>query len=69
MKCSVFIACSMDGYIATEDGGVEWLDSAGDREVDMGDDADMGFVDFVNRVDCMIMGRKCMDKIASFQLS
>lgn len=25
MKCSVYIATSADGYIATPDGGVDWL--------------------------------------------
>ncbi len=29
MKCSVFIATSVDGYIATKDGGVEWLERVG----------------------------------------
>lgn len=25
MKCSVFIATSVDGFIAKKDGGVDWL--------------------------------------------
>ena len=25
MKCSVFIATSIDGFIATKDGNVDWL--------------------------------------------
>ena len=29
MKCSIFIAPSVDGYIATEDGGVHWLETVG----------------------------------------
>lgn len=69
MKCSVFIATSVDGYIATEDGGIDWLETAGSPEVDLGDDADMGFSSYINRVDCMIMGRKCMEKISGFNLS
>lgn len=69
MKCSVFIATSADGYIATADGGVEWLDTSGKVDVDMGDEADMGFVNYIASVDCMIMGRKCMEKLSSFNLS
>jgi dihydrofolate reductase len=69
MKCSVFIATSVDGYIATEDGGVDWLHSAGNPDVDLGDEADMGFADYMANIDCMIMGRKCMEKISSFNLS
>lgn len=69
MKCSVFIATSADGYIATSDGGIEWLETAGSRNVGMGDSADMGFADYLAGVDCMIMGRKCMEKISSFDLT
>lgn len=34
MKCSVFIATCADGYIATVDGGVDWLDSSGNKDAD-----------------------------------
>ncbi len=69
MKCSVFIATSADGYIATEDGGVEWLDTAGRSEADIADNPDMGFAEYLSSVDCLIMGRKCMEKISSFELT
>jgi dihydrofolate reductase len=69
MKCSVFIATSADGYIATEDGGVEWLEKAGKANADMGNQADMGFLTYIASVDCMVMGRKCMEKISSFNLT
>jgi dihydrofolate reductase len=68
MKCSVYIATSADGYIATPDGGVDWLDSAGNQEADMGTE-DMGFTAYMDSVDCMIMGRKCMEMIASMNLT
>ena len=68
MKLSAFIATSTDGYIATEDGGIHWLEAAGNTEADMGENADMGFNDFMASVDCLIMGRKCMEKISSFNL-
>lgn len=69
MKCSVCIATSADGYIATLDGGVDWLHSAGNSEADMGDNSDMGFSAYMASVDCMIMGRKCMQMISSMNLT
>lgn len=69
MKCSVFIATSADGYIATESGGVDWLEMAGDSSADMSEHGDMGFSDYIVDVDCMIIGRKCMEKLASFNLT
>ena len=68
MKLSVFIATSTDGYIATVDGGIEWIEAAGNTGADMGKQSDMGFNDFMSTVDCLIMGRKCMEKLSSFNL-
>ena len=68
MKCSVFIATSVDGFIADEDGNVDWLETSGNKEADMADQADMGFNDFIQSVDCMIMGRKTMEIISGFNL-
>jgi len=68
MKCSVYIATSVDGYIATPDGGVDWLHTAGNLEADMGSE-DMGFQAFMDSVDCMIMGRKCMEMISRMNLT
>ncbi|WP_299488332.1 dihydrofolate reductase family protein [Acaryochloris sp. IP29b_bin.137] len=69
MKCSVFIATSADGYIATPDGGVDWLETSGNKMADMGDQLDMGMATYLSSIDCMIMGRKCMEKISSFNLT
>lgn len=69
MKCSVFIATSADGYIATKEGNIDWLQTAGKAAADMSENPDMGFNEFISSVDCMIMGRKCMEVIASFNLT
>ncbi len=70
MKCSVYIATSADGYIATPSGDVDWLESAGNAEsghrASMGDG---GFSNYLDTVDCMVMGRNTMEKVASFNLS
>ena len=69
MKCSAYIATSVDGYIATLDGGVGWLHTAGNADADMSSNPDMGFGEFIGSVDCMVMGRKCMDVISSMNLT
>ncbi|MBU2891976.1 dihydrofolate reductase family protein [Colwellia sp. D2M02] len=69
MKCSVYIATSADGYIATPDGDVDWLHSAGNSAADMSNNPDMGFTKFITSIDCMIMGRKCMEAISGFNLT
>jgi len=69
MKCSVYIATSVDGFIAKSDGNVDWLQFAGNGKEITGENVDMGFHDYLSSVDCMIMGRKCMEMISSFNLS
>jgi dihydrofolate reductase len=51
-KVKLFIACSLDGYIAREDGSVDWLFS----------DQDYGFRSFLRSIDTMLMGRKTYEK-------
>lgn len=69
MKCSAFIATSSDGFIAKLDGNVDWLHTAGNQQVDMGEQADMGFNAYLSSIDCIIMGRKCMEVISSMNLA
>ncbi|MFC4994160.1 dihydrofolate reductase family protein [Rubritalea tangerina] len=57
----VYIAASLDGYIATEDGGVEWLDCVPNPE-----GSDLGFAAFMERVDALLMGRNTFEKVVSF---
>ena len=69
MKFSVYMAMSLDGFIATEDGGVDWLQQTGDQSVDMSEFGDLGFGEFIVTVDAMIMGRHTMDVIANMNLT
>lgn len=59
-KVILYIAMSLDGYIATNDGDLTWLDAV------QVPDEDYGYHDFVNTVDTVIMGRKTYDKVLTF---
>lgn len=59
-KVILYIAESLDGFIAKEDGDISWL-SIVDRP-----DEDYGYNDFINTVDTVIMGRKTYEKVLSF---
>ena len=66
MKISVYIATSLDGFIARKDGSLDWLPGS-DGEVDeslVGED--FGYATFMDSVDVMVMGRKSYEKILSF---
>jgi dihydrofolate reductase len=58
-RLSVFIASSLDGYIARPDGSLDWLDDAARPDEDYGYDA------FIADVDALAMGRGTYDFIAS----
>ena len=63
MKDTVYIATSLDGFIAREEGGLDWLDEA-NSTVPEGED--LGFRGFMDSVDTLIMGRKTYEKVLSF---
>lgn len=60
-KNYVFIAKSLDGYIADRDGGIDWLNS-----IPNPDGNDMGYNAFMEKVDALLMGRATFDKVLSF---
>jgi len=57
----VYIATSLDGFIATKDGGIDWL-----METPNPDNSDYGYAEFINRVDAIIMGRNSYEKVLTF---
>ncbi|MCP4337896.1 MAG: dihydrofolate reductase [Desulfobulbaceae bacterium] len=63
VKVSVYIATSLDGFIARSNGELDWLDEANGM-VPEGEDC--GFMDFMNSVDTLLMGRKTFEKVLSF---
>jgi len=57
----VYIACSLDGYIATVDGDIDWLfDQPNPTE------SDYGYAEFIKNIDALVMGRNSFDKVSSF---
>jgi dihydrofolate reductase len=57
----VYIAASLDGYIATPDGGVEWLNG-----IPNPDQTDYGYAEFMSGIDALIMGRKTFEQVLTF---
>ena len=53
---------SLDGYIATQDNGLEFLSQVEEK------DQDYSYTDFVNTIDTVIVGRKSYDKVLSMGL-
>lgn len=58
----VYIATSLDGFIAREDGGIDWL-----LEYPDPDGGDYGFAGFMARVDCVLMGRATFESVLGFK--
>jgi dihydrofolate reductase len=63
IKVSVYIATSLDGYIARNDGGLDWLNEA---NATIPDGEDCGFHAFMDSVDALIMGRNTYEQVLSF---
>ena len=59
MKFRVYIASSVDGFVATADGGVKWLDAFHDPE---GYDYDR----FIRQIDAIVIGRATFDQVLGF---
>lgn len=56
-KVVLFIATSLDGYIASSDGTVDWLFH----------DDDYGYTEFMNSLDTVVMGRKTWEQAKTFE--
>lgn len=64
MRVSVYIATSLDGFIARENGNLDWLpgsDGASEQS-----EEDFGYHEFMDSVDALIMGRKTFETVLSF---
>src|ERR1700722_18285928 len=59
-KISIYIAMSIDGYIARKDGGLDWLEYG-----HVGDE-DYGFKKFINGIDALVLGRNTYEVVSGF---
>ncbi|WP_284010509.1 dihydrofolate reductase family protein [Haloarcula pelagica] len=62
-KITLYIAASVDGYIADEDGGVAWLSEF--EEAASEDDIEE-FTAFFESVDCLVMGATTYEQVLTF---
>lgn len=61
MSNIVYIATSLDGFIARKDGNLDWL-----MEIPNPENSDYGFSSFLQRIDGIIMGRKTFEAVMNF---
>ena len=61
MSNIVYIATSLDGYISSPNGSLDWLESVPNPEGD-----DLGFGVFMSRVDAVVMGRLTFETVLGF---
>ena len=62
-KNKVFIATSLDGYIADKNGEIDWLHS-----IPNPDNLDMGYGAFISQIDALVMGRTTFETVCGFDI-
>ena len=55
----VYVATSLDGFIARPDGAIDWLPTPPEGE-------DFGWADFIAGIDAIVMGRKTFEQVLTF---
>lgn len=60
-KNAVFIATSIDGYIADKNNGIAWLDLL--PEINQ---IDTGYASFMSEIDALVMGRNTFETVLNF---
>ena len=59
VKVSVYIATSLDGFIARKNGEIDWLTGGEGGE-------DYGYAEFMSDIDHIVMGRNTYEKVLTF---
>lgn len=59
-RVQLYIAASIDGYIARPDGGIDWLSTVEKKG------EDYGYNDFLASIDTTLMGRKTYEDVLGF---
>lgn len=62
-KNKVFIATSLDGYIAGKNGELDWLNA-----IPNPDNIDMGYGEFIAHIDALVMGRTTFETVCGFDI-
>jgi dihydrofolate reductase len=62
MKTTIYIGTSLDGFIAREDGDLDWLMNPEFANSDVFDEYER----FINRIDAIVIGRGTYEKVLSF---
>ena len=62
IKVSVFIATSLDGFIARSDGDLDWLTGAQSTSTEQ----DYGYQEFMDTVDTIVLGRNTFELVLTF---
>jgi dihydrofolate reductase len=57
----VYIATSIDGFIAKKDGNIDWL-----HDIPNPEGSDFGFNDFMENIDALVMGRNTFEVVLKF---
>jgi dihydrofolate reductase len=60
MKTTVYVGTSLDGFIARQDGDIDWLVKFENKEVHE------SYREFINRIDAIVIGRGTYEKVLSF---
>ncbi|MDP8208323.1 MAG: dihydrofolate reductase family protein [Candidatus Electryonea clarkiae] len=63
MSNIVYIATSLDSYIADRDGKLEWLNAVPNPEK-----SDFGYADFMDGIDALVMGRITFETVCGFDI-
>ena len=62
IKASVFIATSLDGFIARANGDLDWLTGAQSASTE----EDYGYQEFIDTVDTIVVGRNTFELVLTF---
>ena len=60
MRTTVYVGTSLDGFIAREDGDIDWLVKYQNKEVHD------SYHEFISRIDALVIGRGTFEKVLSF---
>ncbi len=60
-RVSVYLAVSLDNFIARDDGSLDWL-----ADVQDAGGGDYGYADFMDTIDAVVLGRATYDAVRTF---